>query len=293
MLKGSIVALVTPFNIDGSVNYEELGKLIEYHIENKTDGICVLGTTGEASTIPYDVQEEILRFSIEKANKRIPIIVGAGTNFTEKSVELAKKYSNMGADYLLVITPYYNKCNDSGLYKHFTMIAENSSCPIILYNVPSRTGMSINISVLEKLAKHPNICGVKEASGNMEYSSQVSKLLSDDFAMYSGNDDIIVDMISIGAVGVISVLANVAPKQVHNMCAFANDGNYDEAYKIQKDLLDVANKLFIEVNPIPVKEAMNYLGFNCGGYHLPLDYMSEDNKKVLIDTIDKNRSVIF
>jgi 4-hydroxy-tetrahydrodipicolinate synthase len=293
MLKGSIVALVTPFNIDGSVNYEELEKLIEYHIANKTDGICVLGTTGEASTIPYDVQEEILKFTIEIANKRIPIVVGAGTNFTDKSVDLAKKYSKMGADYLLIITPYYNKCNDSGLYKHFTMIADASSCPIILYNVPSRTGMSINISVLEKLAKHPNICGIKEASGNMEYSRQVSKLLSDDFVMYSGNDDIIVEMISIGAVGVISVLANIAPRQVHNMCVSAMNGDFTDAITIQEDLLDVANKLFIEVNPIPVKEAMNYLGFKCGGYHLPLDYMSEENKKILIDTIDKNRSVIF
>ena len=293
MLKGSIVAIVTPFNEDGSVNYNELEKLIEYHIENKTDGIVVLGTTGEASTICYEEQEEIVKFSIEKANKRIPIIVGAGTNFTYKSIELAKKYSNMGADYLLVITPYYNKCNDSGLYKHFSMIADNSACPIILYNVPSRTGMSISISVLEKLAKHPNIYGIKEASGNMEYSKKVANLISDEFVMYSGNDDIIVDMIKIGAVGVISVLSNIAPKQVHDMCDYANNGNYNEAYKIQNDLLDVANKLFIEVNPIPVKEAMNYLGFNVGGYHLPLDYMNEDNKNVLLNTIDNNKEVIF
>jgi 4-hydroxy-tetrahydrodipicolinate synthase len=293
MLKGSIVAIVTPFNEDGSINYNEFGNLIEYHIENKTDGIVVLGTTGEASTIGYDEQEEIIKFAVEKANKRIPIIVGAGTNYTHKSVELAKKYSNLGVDYLLVITPYYNKCNDSGLYKHFTMIADNSKCPIILYNVPGRTGMSINISVLEKLAKHPNIYGIKEASGNMEYSLKVSKLLSDDFIMYSGNDDIIVDMMKIGAKGVISVLSNIAPMQVHNMCEYALNNDFIKAYKIQKELLDVADKLFIEVNPIPVKEAMNYLGFKVGGYHLPLDYMNEDNKKVLINTIDNNKEVIF
>lgn len=293
MLKGSIVAIITPFYEDGSINYDELGNLIEYHIENKTDGIVILGTTGEASTIPYDEQEEIVRFSIEKANKRIPIIVGAGTNYTLKSIELAQKYSKMGADYLLVISPYYNKCNESGLYKHFTMIAENSTCPIILYNVPGRTGMSISVNVLEKLAKHPNICGIKEASGNMEYTEKVSMLLSDDFVMYSGNDDIIVDMMKLGAVGVISVLSNIAPVQVHNMCEYALNGEFDKAFKIQKDLLDVADKLFIEVNPIPVKEAMNYLGFNVGGYHLPLDYMNEENKKLLINTIENNKEVIF
>jgi 4-hydroxy-tetrahydrodipicolinate synthase len=199
----------------------------------------------------------------------------------------------MGADYLLVITPYYNKANDSGLYKHFTMIADASSCPIILYNVPSRTGMSINISVLEKLANHPNICGIKEASGNMEYSKKVSNLLSEDFVMYSGNDDIIVEMISLGAVGVISVLANVAPRQVHNMCEYAINGNFEDAITIQEDLMDLANNLFIEVNPIPVKEAMNYLGFNVGGYHLPLDYMSDEHKNILIDTINNCKEVMF
>ena len=293
MLKGSLVAIVTPFNEDGSVNYNELENLIEYHIANKTDGIVILGTTGEASTICYECQEKIVKFTIEKANKRIPIIVGAGTNFTYKSVELAKKYSSMGADYLLVITPYYNKCNDSGLYKHFQMIADNSTCPIILYNVPSRTGMSISINVLEKLACHPNICGIKEASGNMEYTKEVSKLLNDNFVMYSGNDDLIVDLIELGGIGVISVLANIAPVQVHNMCELANDGNFEEAYAIQNSLLDVVKKLFIEVNPIPVKEAMNYLGFNVGGYHLPLDYMSEENKIILLNTINNNKEVIF
>lgn len=293
MLKGSIVALVTPFNEDGSINYNNLEQLIEYHINNKTDGIVILGTTGEASTISYEEQEEIIRFSIEKANKRIPIIIGAGNNFTQKSIELAKKYSNMGGDYLLVITPYYNKANDSGLYKHFKMIADNSSCPIILYNVPGRTGMSISINVLEKLSYHPNICGIKEASGNMDYSLEVSKLLSDDFVMFSGNDDIIVDMMKIGAVGVISVLANIAPKQVHNMCNYALSGDFTNAYNIQKDLVDVANDLFIEVNPIPVKEAMNYLGFNVGGYHLPLDYMSDENKEILLNTINNKKEVIF
>ena len=293
MLKGSIVAIVTPFNEDGNINYDELGNLIEYHIENKTDGIVVLGTTGEASTIPYDEQEKIVEYSIAKANKRIPIIVGAGTNYTSKSIELAKKYSNMGADYLLVITPYYNKCNESGLYKHFTMIADNSSCPIILYNVPSRTGMSISINVLKELAKHPNIYGIKEASGDLNYTKEVINLTSDNFIIYSGNDDIIVEMISMGAKGVISVLSNIAPTQVHNMCEYAMNGDLNKAYNIQNSLLEVANSLFIEVNPIPVKEALNYLGFNVGGYHLPLDYMSENNKSILINVLNKNKEVIF
>ena len=206
---------------------------------------------------------------------------------------MSKKYSEMGADYLLVITPYYNKTNESGLIKHFEMVADNSSCPIILYNVPGRTGMSISLNSLEKLSKHPNIIGIKEASGNISYSTLVSKYLSDDFVMYSGNDDIIVPMMSIGAVGVISVLANVAPIQTHNIVSNCLSGNYLEANRIQQSLLDVANSLFIEVNPIPVKEALNHLGWNVGGYRAPLDYMSDINRDKLFKVLDSHKEDLF
>ena len=293
MLKGSIVALVTPFNQDGSVNYDELGRLLEYHINNNTGGIVILGTTGEASTLTFDEEAKIVEFSVKKVNKRVPLIVGSGSNETEKAVTMSKKYSEMGADYVLVITPYYNKTNESGLIKHFTAVADASKCPVIMYNVPGRTGMSISITALEKLSKHPNIYGIKEASGNMSYAAKVSRLLSKDFHMYSGNDDIIVPMMSIGGEGVISVLANVAPKQTAKICDLCLNGNYKEANKLQNDLLPLINDLFIEVNPIPVKEAMNHLGFNVGGYRAPLDYMSDKNRETLFAEIDKSKEIIF
>ena len=292
MLKGSYVALVTPFNLDGSVNYEELRKLIEYHIENKTDGLVILGTTGEATTIELEEQVEIVKFSVEVANKRIPLMFGSGSNDTAKSCKLSKLYSELGADYLLVVTPYYNKTNTPGLIKHFEMIADSSSCPIVLYNVPGRTGMNIPMVAYEKLSKHPNIVGVKEASGNMEYSKEVSKYLNEDFVMLSGNDDIIVDMIEMGAKGVISVLANIAPTNTHLMCEYALNGDLEKAHEIQKNLLDVANSLFYETNPIPVKAAMNHLGFNVGGYRMPLFEMSEEPYNRMINVLESNKEYI-
>ena len=293
MLRGSIVALVTPFKANGDVDYEELGRLLDYHCENKTDGIVILGTTGEASCLTFDEEAEIVKFSVERVNKRIPLIVGSGSNETEKAVTMSRKYSELGADYVLVITPYYNKTNESGLIKHFTAVADASLCPVIMYNVPGRTGMSMSIHAIEVLSKHPNIYGIKEASGNMSYSIKVAKYISKDFHMFSGNDDIIVPMMSIGAEGVISVLANVAPKQTHEMCDLCFKEEYKKANEIQLKLLDFINGLFIEVNPIPVKEAMNYLGFNVGGYRAPLDYMSEANKEKLISIINEVKEEIF
>lgn len=293
MLKGSIVALVTPFNQDGSVNFEKLGELLEYHINNNTSAVCILGTTGEASTLSFDEEAEIVKYSVAKVNKRIPLVVGSGSNETEKAVRMSKKYSELGADYVLVITPYYNKTNESGLIKHFTMVADASLCPVIMYNVPGRTGMSMSLHAIDVLSKHPNICGIKEASGNISYSSQVAKFLSDDFVMYSGNDDIIVPMMSIGSSGVISVVANIAPKQTAKIVDLCLEQKYSEANQIQQELLDTINDLFIEVNPIPVKAAMNYLGFNVGGYRMPLDEMSDKNKAVLFAEIDNKKEVIF
>lgn len=293
MLKGSIVALITPFNNDGSVNYEKLGELLEYHINNHTGGIVILGTTGEASTLSFDEEAQIVEYCVNKINKRIPLIVGSGSNETEKAVKMSRKYSELGADYVLVITPYYNKTNESGLIKHFTMVADASLCPVIMYNVPSRTGMNMSLHAIEVLSKHPNICGIKEASGNISYSTKVSKYISDDFAMYSGNDDIIVPMMAIGSKGVISVLANIAPKQTAKMINLCLEGLYPDANKIQQDILDVINDLFLEVNPIPIKAAMNHLGFNVGGYRMPLDEMSDKNKEVLFNELDLKKEIIY
>lgn len=292
MLKGSIVALVTPLDENGNVNYNELERLLDYHCQN-SDGILILGTTGESSTLTFEEEEKIVEFSVKKVNKRVPLMVGSGSNETEKAVKMSKKYSELGADYLLVITPYYNKTNESGLIKHFTAVAEASLCPIVMYNVPSRTGMSISLHAIEVLSKHPNICGIKEASGNISYSMNVAKYLSDDFVMLSGNDDIIVPMMSIGGSGVISVLANIAPKQTAKIIELCLNSKYEEAAKINLDLLEVIHNLFSEVNPIPVKAAMNYLGFSVGGYRMPLDEMSDDNKSKLYKAIDDSKEMIY
>ena len=293
MLQGSIVALVTPFNKDGSVNFEKLGELLEFHIANKSGGIVILGTTGEASTLSFEEEAEIVKYSVKKVNHRVPLIVGSGSNETEKAVTMSEKYSKLGADYVLVITPYYNKTNESGLIKHFTAVADASHCPVIMYNVPGRTGMSMSIHAVEVLSKHPNIYGIKEASGNMSYSMKVSKFLSDDFIMLSGNDDIIVPMMSIGAKGVISVLTNCAPLQTAKICDLCLNNKYSEATELANKLLDFTNGLFMEVNPIPVKEALNYMGFNVGGYRAPLDEMSEENKEKLHKIIDRDKEIIF
>ena len=292
MLKGSFVALVTPFNNDGSVNFDKLRELIEYHINNNTAGLVILGTTGEATTISLEEQIEVVKFSVEVTNKRIPLMFGSGSNDTKKACELSRIYSSMGADYLLVVTPYYNKTNTPGLIKHFEMIAEASSCPIVLYNVPSRTGMNIPMAAYEVLSKHPNIVGVKEASGDMKYTAEVCKYLNEKFVMLSGNDDIIVDMIKMGASGVISVLANIAPRNTQAMCDYALAEEFDKAYDLQNKLLNVADSLFYETNPIPVKAAMNHFGFNVGGYRMPLFEMSEEPYGRMINVLNCNKEYI-
>ena len=293
MLKGSIVALVTPFHKDGSVHFEKLKELLEFHIKNQTDGVVLLGTTAEASTLTLEEQVEVVRFGLEIIKGRIPVIVGASSNDTAQAVKKAKLFSSMGVDYLLTITPYYNKTNEKGCIAHFEAIAEASSCPILLYNVPSRTGMSISLHALEVLSKHPNICGIKEASGNMSYAVGVSQYIRDDFVMLSGNDDIIVPMMSIGSTGVISVLANICPKQVHTLCELCFQKEYPSAGLLQRKLLPVAEALFYETNPIPVKAAMNYLGFNVGGYRLPLFEMDQALYHKMTDILDGNKEMIF
>ncbi len=291
-IKGSIVALITPMNADGSVNYEKLGELIEFHIANKSDGLVILGTTGEASTLEFDEEEKIVEYSIRKANKRIPIIIGSGSNCTKTAIDYTVKYGNMGADALLVITPYYNKTNESGMIKHFEAIADASPKPIIMYNVPGRTGCSISIHAVEVLSKHPNIIGIKEASGDLTYAGKIARYLNDDFVMYSGNDDIVVPLMSLGASGVISVWANIMPTTVHNMCYDYMNGNVDAARKVQLKYLDLIHGLFLETNPIPVKAAMNYLGYNVGPLRMPLDEMSEGKFAQLKIALDEMKGTL-
>ena len=276
---GSGVAIITPF--DGhKTNYEALGELIEMHIANKTDAIIVCGTTGEAATMPDEEHLAAIEYTVKKVGGRIPVIAGTGSNETAHAIKLSQAAEKMGVDSLLQVTPYYNKTTQKGLVQHFTEIANSVSVPIILYNVPSRTGMSISIDALKELAKINNIVGIKEASGNISYTAQVAAAVPDLY-IYSGNDDMIIPIMSLGGKGVISVLANVLPKETHQMCQDYLDGNVERARKAQLDLLDLANKLFIEVNPIPVKTAVNMMGYNAGNLRLPLTDMEPQNKEKL------------
>ena len=280
-LKGSIVALVTPFNADGSVNFDALGELIEFHIENKTDALLILGTTGESSTMTHEEDEAVCKYTIEKAAGRIPVIAGSGSNCTQTMVEKSVAYEKLGVDGLLIISPYYNKTNEEGMFLHFKTVADAVDIPCIIYNVPGRTGCNISESVVARLKDHPNIMGIKEASGNMSYAMKIAKYVSEDFALYSGNDDIAVPIMSIGGSGVISVSANIIPKETHDMIFDYINGNVDKAIAAQLKYLEFINNLFIEVNPIPVKEAMNLVGLNAGSFRLPLTNMAPANLEKL------------
>ena len=278
---GSIVALITPFHEDGSVNFEKLRELVDWHVDQKTDGILVLGTTGESSTMTHQEDDDVVACVIEQAAGRIPVIVGAGSNDSHTQLEKSVKYEKMGADGLLLISPYYNKANRQGLIEHFKLSADAVNIPIILYNIPGRTGVNIPVEVVAELSKHPMIQGIKEASGNISYAADIAPLLNEDFKMYSGNDDMIVPILSLGGSGVISVLADVVPFETHDMVHKYLDGDVKGALELQLRYLDLIHKLFIEVNPIPVKEAMNLMGKNVGGYRLPLYEMEEANHKKL------------
>lgn len=280
-VKGSIVALITPFHEDGSVNFEKLKELCEWHIQNATDALLVLGTTGESSTMTHEEDDAVVKCVLSCVQGRVPVIVGSGSNCTQTMIEKSVKYANMGADALLVISPYYNKTNTQGMIQHFTAVADAVNKPLILYNVPGRTGCSISEEAIRILSKHPNIVGIKEASGNISYAANIARYLSDDFVMYSGNDDMIVPMLSLGASGVISVLANVVPKQTHDMVMDYLQGNTKKACAAQLYYLDLIHALFCEVNPIPVKEALNIMGKEVGGYRLPLYEMSDEHKTLL------------
>ncbi len=270
---GSGVAIVTPMNADGSINYDVFGALIEEQIENHTDAIVVAGTTGEASTMTDEEHIEIIRYTVEKVGKRVPVIAGTGSNDTYYAIELSKQAQEAGADALLQVTPYYNKTSQRGLAAHFRAIADAVSIPIILYNVPSRTGVKISIDTYIDLAKHPNIVATKEASGDFSLIAEIAA--KTDLDIYSGNDDQVLPLLALGGKGVISVSANVIPQQKHDMIDLFLNGKRDEALMLQKKYLDLEKALFMDVNPIPVKEAMNLMGRKAGECRLPLVKMEE------------------
>jgi 4-hydroxy-tetrahydrodipicolinate synthase len=275
LFKGSGVAIVTPFKEDESINFEKLGELIDWQIEESTDALIICGTTGEAATMDDNEHKEAIRFAVEKVAGRIPVIAGTGSNNTAHAIEMSQFAESVGVDGLLVVTPYYNKGTQNGLVKHYTVIADSVNIPIIVYNVPGRTGVNILPETVAELAKHANIQGVKEASGNISQVVEVARLVPDDFYIYSGNDDMIVPLLSVKGDGVISVVANIAPKDTHDMVMKFHAGDLKGACELQLKMKALIDALFKEVNPIPVKTALNLMGREVGGFRLPLCEMSE------------------
>ncbi len=278
LFTGSAVALVTPFKENG-VDYDKFSELIEYHIENGTDALVVCATTGESSTMPDPEHMAALKFASEKAKGRITLIAGTGSNDTIHAIALSTYAESVGYDGLLVVTPYYNKATQKGLYLHFKAIAESVKIPIILYNIPGRTGCAISIDTFKKLAEIPNIIGVKEATGDLALAGQIAAFT--DLVLYSGNDDVILPMMALGGKGVISVVANILPKETHEVCQKFLDGDIEGSRKEYLKMIELINALFIEVNPIPVKAAMNVLGFNVGKCRMPLCDMEDKNLATL------------
>lgn len=281
IFSGAGVAIVTPMYPDGSIHYEKLGQLIDWQIENHTDAIVICGTTGESACMTDQEHIDCIEFAVKHTAGRVPVIAGAGSNDTAYAVQLSKEAKQLGADALLHVTPYYNKTSQKGLIAHFNAIADATDLPIILYNVPSRTGVNIKPETYAQLAKHPNIVAAKEASGNISQVAQIKALCGDDLDLYSGNDDQIVPLLSLGAKGVISVLSNVMPKETHDICALFFEGKVQESAALQLKLLDLINHLFMDVNPIPVKAAMNLMGFDVGECRLPLVSMDDAQINVL------------
>lgn len=280
---GAGVAIVTPFHEDRSVNYEAFEKQIELQIAGGTDAIIVCGTTGESSTLTHEEHLDVIRFCVEKVNKRIPVVAGTGSNCTQTAIYLSQEAEKAGADGLLLVTPYYNKCTQKGLYEHFKMVAESVNIPIILYNIPGRTGgVLIQPETVVSLCRDvKNIVGVKDATGNISGVAKVLQLANGDVDLYSGNDDQIVPILSLGGKGVISVLSNVAPKQTHDICQLYFDGKVKESAQLQLKALPVIDGLFCEVNPIPVKKAMNLMGLNAGPLRRPLTEMEDEHAEKL------------
>lgn len=288
---GAGVALVTPMHADGSVNFEKMRELIEFQIANATDALIICGTTGEATTISDEDQIECVRFAKEVAAGRVPVIAGAGSNDTAHCIELAVACEKAGADAVLLVTPYYNKATQKGLILHYTAIANAILIPIILYNVPGRTGCNLAPKTVYELSKVENIVAVKEASGNLSQVAEIAALVGPDFDIYSGNDDQILPVLSLGGKGVISVLSNVAPKQTHDMVAKFFEGDIQGSIQLQLDAIELISALFCEVNPIPVKTALNLMGYEVGACKLPLCEMEPKNLETL-KTAMKNYGLI-
>lgn len=279
---GAGVAIITPMKSNGEVNFEKLGEILEEQIAGKTDAIIICGTTGESSTMTHEEHLETIRYTIEKVNKRIPVIAGTGSNCTETAIYLSKEAEKMGADGLLLVSPYYNKSTQKGLIAHYTAIAESVNIPIILYNIAGRTGINIQPETIAYLVKNvENIVGVKEASGNISQVAEIAALTEGKCDIYSGNDDQIVPIMSLGGKGVISVLSNVAPEYTHDIVAKYLEGKVEESCKMQLDALPLIHALFCEVNPIPVKTAMNMMGKEVGPMRMPLCEMEDAHKEVL------------
>ena len=285
---GAAVAIITPMNADGSVNFDELGRIIEDQIAGGTDAIIITGTSGESATMTDEEHKAAIKFAVDQVKGRIPVIAGTGSNETAYAVQLSEYAEKAGADALLVVTPYYNKCTQKGLLQHFRAIADHVNIPIILYNVPSRTGVNIKTETYAELAKHPNIAAVKEASGDLSAILKIRAACGDDLAIYSGNDDQIVPILSIGGKGVISVLSNVAPKVTHDICQLYFEGKVKESADLQIGWLDLISELFSEVNPIPVKTAMRLMGYAAGPLRLPLCEMEENHLAALQAVMKKH-----
>lgn len=286
VFKGSGVAIVTPFAADGSVNYDKLEELVNYHCDNGTDSIIICGTTGESATLSEEEHLECIKKTIEFAKGRIPVVAGTGSNSTQTAIELSKEADACGADGLLIVTPYYNKATQQGLISHYKAIAKEVKAPIILYSVASRTGCNIEPATVATLVKEvDNIVGVKEASGNISQVAKIMQMTDGNIDLYSGNDDQIVPLLSLGGIGVISVLANVAPRDTHDIVAKYLAGNIEESRRLQLRALPLVEKLFCEVNPIPVKKALNLMGMDVGGLRMPLTELSEANTEKLANVM--------
>lgn len=287
VFKGAGVAVVTPFNEDG-INFTELARLIDFNIENGTDAIVITGTTGESATMTDQEHKDAIKFAVDYVNKRVPVVAGTGSNDTHYALQLSQYAEQVGADALLLVTPYYNKATQKGIIEHFTYIADRVNIPIILYDVPSRTGVAIKPETYAILAKHPRIVAVKEASGDFSAILQTKALCGDNLAIYSGNDDQIVPLLALGGIGVISVLSNIMPRQTHDICQLFFDGKITESMKLQVELADLISNLFIEVNPIPVKVALRLMGYNVGHLRMPLSEMDDANLAKLKASLQKH-----
>lgn len=280
IFKGAGVAIITPYTEDG-VNFPELGRIIEDQIKNGTDAIVITGTTGESATMTDEEHRATIKFAVDQVKGRIPVIAGTGSNETAYAVELSQYAEEIGADAVLVVTPYYNKCTQRGLLAHYMAIADAINIPIVLYDVPSRTGVGITTETYVKLAKHPNIVAVKEANGDLSKILRLRAAVGDDLVVYSGNDDQIVPILSLGGQGVISVLSNVAPQETHDICQAYFDGDTEKAMKLQIQYTDLIDALFCEVNPIPVKVAMRKIGYAAGPLRMPLCEMEPEHEQQL------------